>query len=319
MSLPYTLTFADGADFVTGPTALTLGDAFSVEAVARVDTFGVCNRSIVHKYATGDGALALYVTPDARLYFVVYDDHGGASSAWSAAGAVAGAWQHMAGVFDRANLRIRVYIDGADATQGYVITGYAVNTSAAPVKLGGTLDGLAAGFAGAIAWARISNTARYTGAFVPAYGQAPTADDATVELWALSEGGGATVNGDAITGATWGLWGAQAAAWPATVYLGLLTANPATGSNEVTGSGYARLAIANNATNFTTTGGVTTLATAQTFGAAGEDWGALKAWGLWDAASGGTLLQWGPAARLAFVHTGATVRLAAGALEIGSL
>lgn len=317
MSLPYTLTFADGAQYVTGPTSLALTDAFTVEAVARVDTFGVCNRPIVHQYAADDGALALYVTTDARLYLVVYDDHGGASSAWSAAGAVTGEWQHMAGVFDRANLRIRVYIDGADATQGYVITGYAVNTSAAPVKLGGALDGLAAGFAGAIAWARISDTARYTDAFIPAYGQAPTTDAATVELWDLSEGAGATTGGAAITGATWGLWGAQVAPWPATVYLGLLTANPA--SSEVTGSGYARITIANNGTNFTTSGGVTTLATAQAFGAAGADWGALKAWGLWDAATGGALLQWGPAARLAFVHTGATVRLAAGALEIGSL
>ncbi len=331
MSLPYTLTFADGADRVTGPTALSLGDACTVEAVARVDSLGVCNRPLLHKYAAGDGELALYVTPDARLYCVVYDDHGGASSAWSAPGAVTGGWQHLAGVFDRAALSIRVYVDGADATAGYVITGYAVNASAAPATLGGILDGLAAGFGGKVAWARVSAGARYAAAFVPDYGHAPA--DCT---WPLSEGAGATTGGYALTGATWGLWGGAAAATrnglldhvlggpnytrPATLYLGLLTANPATAADEVTGSGYARVAITNNATNFPAAfAGVKTCQGAGAFAAAGEDWGVVKAWGLWDASSGGNLVGWGPAARLAPAHTGATVRLSAGSLEIGSI
>ena len=335
MTLPYTLAFASGADDVTG-AALARGDALTVEAVARVDAVGVCNRPLVQQYAADDAAFALYVTTDGRLYFTVYDDHGGASSAWSAPGAVTVQYQHLAGTFDRAALSVRVFVDGQDATAGYVVTGYGISTSAAPAKLGGFLGDLAQGFVGRVAWARVSSAVRYAAGFVAPYGQAPATDDNTALLWSLSEGAGATTGGDTITGATWGLWGGADVATrnavlnhvlggpnytrPATLYLGLLTANPAAAGDEVTASGYARVAVTNDATTVPAASvGVKTGQFAAAFGQAGADWGRVKAWGLWDATSAGDLVAWGPVAQLTPVWAGARVRLAAGALEIGSV
>lgn len=83
----------------------------------------------------------------------------------------------------------------------------------------------------------------------------------------------------------------------ATVYLALFTAAPneTGGGTEVSGSGYARLAITNNATNFpAASGGQKTNGTALTFPAAsGGSWGTVSHWALMSASSGGVILFFG--------------------------
>jgi len=83
----------------------------------------------------------------------------------------------------------------------------------------------------------------------------------------------------------------------ATVYLALFTAAPneTGGGTEVSGSGYSRLAITNNATNFpAASGGQKSNGTALTFAAAsGGAWGTITHWALMSASSGGDMLFFG--------------------------
>jgi hypothetical protein len=83
----------------------------------------------------------------------------------------------------------------------------------------------------------------------------------------------------------------------ATVYLALFTAAPneTGGGTEVSGSGYSRLAITNNATNFpASSGGQKSNGTALTFAAAsGGAWGTVTHWALMSASSGGDMLFFG--------------------------
>jgi len=82
-----------------------------------------------------------------------------------------------------------------------------------------------------------------------------------------------------------------------TVYMALFTAAPneSGGGTEVTGGGYSRLAITNNATNFpTASGGQKTNGTAITFPAAsGASWGTVSHWALMSASSSGDILFFG--------------------------
>jgi len=82
---------------------------------------------------------------------------------------------------------------------------------------------------------------------------------------------------------------------PASYYIGLFTTNPGddgTGGTEVSGSGYARVQVVNNVTNFpAASGGSKSNGTVITFPAAsGGSWGTVVGFGLFDAASGGNLL-----------------------------
>jgi hypothetical protein len=89
-----------------------------------------------------------------------------------------------------------------------------------------------------------------------------------------------------------------------TVWFGLFSALPSDtgGGTELTASGYVRLSVANNTTNFpaaatngTTGKGEKTLAVAGTFAAngGGSNWPAIVGFGIFDASSGGNLLLWG--------------------------
>ena len=106
--------------------------------------------------------------------------------------------------------------------------------------------------------------------------------------------------------------GAGTVTTPATVYFALFSAMPSDtgGGTELSGSGYARLAVTNDATNFpaaTTNGtsgkGEKKLGVAQSFAAnsGGVNWATVVGWGLLDASSGGNLLLWGEVAPLAIV------------------
>ncbi len=110
---------------------------------------------------------------------------------------------------------------------------------------------------------------------------------------------------------------------PATVYFVLFTSAPSeygTGT-EVSGGGYARVAVANNNTNFpvaTSPGGVGTKinATSISFPAAAASWGTVTHFGIYDAASGGNLLIYGTLTSARAVTTGDTPRFLANAFSL---
>lgn len=80
---------------------------------------------------------------------------------------------------------------------------------------------------------------------------------------------------------------------PATVYVALIVSasTALSGGTEVAGGSYARVAIANNQTNFPApTTGVTTNASAITFPTSSAAWGTVNAVRLYDASSGGNLV-----------------------------
>lgn len=91
--------------------------------------------------------------------------------------------------------------------------------------------------------------------------------------------------------------GGTAFAAPATVYMALYSASPtdASAGTELTGGGYARVAITNNTTNFPSANPKVN-GTAITFPAATADWARAYSWQLLDASSGGNRLYWGPLA-----------------------
>lgn len=92
------------------------------------------------------------------------------------------------------------------------------------------------------------------------------------------------------------LLGAATYTAPATVYVALYTAAPtdAGGGTEVTGGGYVRVAVTNNATNWpAASGGAKANGTAITFPAPTANWGVIVAFGILDAATAGNLMYWG--------------------------
>lgn len=118
------------------------------------------------------------------------------------------------------------------------------------------------------------------------------------------------------------------AAFPsnATVYVALFTATPtgASGSGtEATGSGYARLGVTNNATNWpAATGGSPASksnGTVLTMATATGDWSSaanMTSWGIFDAVTGGNLLYYGPLTENKPVLNGDTPSFAIGAITI---
>ena len=102
---------------------------------------------------------------------------------------------------------------------------------------------------------------------------------------------------------------------PATVYVALFA--DAALTTELSGNGYARAAVPNNATNWpAATGGSKANGAAIVFAAATGDWAQAGAWGLYDASAGGNLLYTGALAAPVTVLNGETARFAAGDLVI---
>jgi len=85
---------------------------------------------------------------------------------------------------------------------------------------------------------------------------------------------------------------------PATVYLALYSVTPgdAGGGTELSGNGYARVAVTNNATNWpAAAAGAKSNGAAVVFPTATpSNWTAAVAFGILDNSSGGNLLYWGP-------------------------
>lgn len=112
---------------------------------------------------------------------------------------------------------------------------------------------------------------------------------------------------------------------PAGLYVALFTAAPsdAGGGTEVTGGSYARVNLAPTATNWASTGGATTTTNpsagtsgttsnnvAIAFPTATADWGTATHVGIFDAATAGNLLFWGPLTTSQVISSGGTYSFA---------
>jgi hypothetical protein len=114
------------------------------------------------------------------------------------------------------------------------------------------------------------------------------------------------------------LYGATSFTPLTTVYVALFTGAPtaiALGA-EVSGGGYTRVAVVNNATNFPAAVlGVKTNGTTILFPTATQPWGTLVAFALFDAPTGGNMLHFGTLPSIV-VGMGATPGFSAGELSI---
>ncbi len=118
-------------------------------------------------------------------------------------------------------------------------------------------------------------------------------------------------------------------AWvsPATVWLRLYTTvlTAAGVGTEVVAASYSPVSITCDVTNFpTTTDQQAENGVQISVGTAGENWGTLRAWGLWDAQSGGNLLFWGDILPEGVppgmeVLAGAIMKVPVGMLQIGQI
>ena len=101
---------------------------------------------------------------------------------------------------------------------------------------------------------------------------------------------------------------------PATVYVALFADAAFT---ELSGNGYARAAVTNNATNWpAASAGSKTNGAAITYSVATGDWSPAVGWGIYDAPAGGNLLRAEQLDAPVTVLSGATARFATGALVL---
>lgn len=117
------------------------------------------------------------------------------------------------------------------------------------------------------------------------------------------------------------LFGAVSFTPPATYYLALFTAAPsdAGGGTEVAGGAYARVSIINNLTNWpAASGDPTTKSNGNpiTFPEATASWGTPTHFGVFDAATLGTLRFWGAITSPTAVGSGFTAFFAVGQIVI---
>jgi hypothetical protein len=114
---------------------------------------------------------------------------------------------------------------------------------------------------------------------------------------------------------------------PTNLYLALFSVTPSVSSTgtEATGTGYARLTIVCNTTNWPTISGSTTTVTSgvtQTMATATGDWSSAAnqvAAGLWSASSSGTLYYWGALTEAKPVLNGDTASFASGNITVQEL
>ncbi|MBA7580220.1 hypothetical protein ES708_22111 [subsurface metagenome] len=106
---------------------------------------------------------------------------------------------------------------------------------------------------------------------------------------------------------------------PATVYVALYTIAPtdAGGGTEVSGGGYARVAVTNNATNWpAAAGGAKSNGTPITFPQATADWGTVVAFAILDAPTAGNFLYWADLTESRPIVTGITAIFLVGAINL---
>ena len=113
--------------------------------------------------------------------------------------------------------------------------------------------------------------------------------------------------------------GGAAAPSIANTYIALFTAGPSDsgGGTEVSGTGYARVNLANNTTNWpTTSNGLKKNGIAIVFPAAGASWGTVTHFGIFDASTSGNLLFHGALGTAKAIETGDTPSFAIDELQI---
>ena len=107
---------------------------------------------------------------------------------------------------------------------------------------------------------------------------------------------------------------------PATHYFALSTTSPnidSTGFTEPSSGAYARVALANNKTNWTTAAsGVLTNASAVTFAESTASWGTILAVGMFDALTSGNLLWYDVLSPSRVVASATTVLFAIGSITV---
>lgn len=119
-----------------------------------------------------------------------------------------------------------------------------------------------------------------------------------------------------------GVLGGSAFSLPGTVYIALSTAvfsASATGSamTEVSGSGYTRVAVTNNSTNWpAAASGSKSNGAVFTFPAASGSWGTITSMYIVDAASGGNVLYGSDLTATRTVNSGDTASFASGAIIV---
>lgn len=106
---------------------------------------------------------------------------------------------------------------------------------------------------------------------------------------------------------------------PATVYIGLHTADPGeTGATaELSGGNYSRVAVTNNSTNWpAASGGSKSNGTAINFPTPSGTWGTVTHWSIWDASSSGNCLFSGALSTSKTINSGDPVSFAISALTV---
>tara|TARA_R100001377_G_scaffold34412_2_gene18940 strand:+ start:4144 stop:4524 length:381 start_codon:yes stop_codon:yes gene_type:complete len=109
------------------------------------------------------------------------------------------------------------------------------------------------------------------------------------------------------------VFGGNAYTAPSNLYLGLYTGAPSDtgGGTELSGSGYARLAMA-----MSVSGNLATNSAAEEFATATGSWGTVSHVGVFDAATSGNLMAYGTLSASKAVATGDVFRIPAGDLDI---
>lgn len=115
------------------------------------------------------------------------------------------------------------------------------------------------------------------------------------------------------------IFGATSYSAPGTIYVALFTVTPSDsgGGTEVSGGSYARKSVTNNTTNFpNASSGSKTTGADITFATPSADWGAVVAFGLFDASTSGNLLYWGAISPTKTINNGDTVTITTGSLTL---
>ena len=111
------------------------------------------------------------------------------------------------------------------------------------------------------------------------------------------------------------IFGNTAYVVPTTIYIALYTAMPSGtgGGTEVTGGGYARVAVPNDVAHWPNqSGGVKVNGQDIDFGSASADWGTIVGAAAWDALTSGNELYWGPFISPVAVLNGNSFKVASG-------
>lgn len=171
------------------------GGATTVEAWVRPDA--LTQRDVIAKISAGFVGWGLFIASTGKLQFYLNYD-ATSTSALSAADTIphTGKLHHLAGTYNEGGDRkARAWLDGVLVATGAASVGNYVTDAALNMVLGGGAAAAYAPFNGAIAWARVSNSVRYTATFTPpSLLNLPAVDANTLAQYDFLEGSGTTLD-----------------------------------------------------------------------------------------------------------------------------